>query len=91
MSFAQLSYWRLASGVEVDFIIDDVELAIECKATRTLSSQHLRGLRALRDEYPRLKRPLAVCLEPKARKTEDGIWVLPASQFADRLWSGDLF
>ncbi|MGH7820250.1 MAG: ATP-binding protein, partial [Candidatus Binatia bacterium] len=32
-AFARLSYWRLASGIEVDFIVDDMRVAIEAKAT----------------------------------------------------------
>jgi predicted AAA+ superfamily ATPase len=32
-AFAALSYWRLASGIEVDFIVNDMEVAIEAKAT----------------------------------------------------------
>ena len=34
-TFATLSYWRLASGIEVDFIVNDMQLAIEAKASRS--------------------------------------------------------
>ena len=32
--FAQLSYWRLAGGTEVDFIVNDMEIAIEVKGSK---------------------------------------------------------
>ena len=31
-----------------------------------------------------------VCLEPRPRRTEDGIDVLPAGDFAARPWRGDI-
>jgi predicted AAA+ superfamily ATPase len=88
---ATLSYWRLTSGVEVDFVVNDTEAAVEAKATRKVTSDDLKGLRSLREDHPRLATEWVVSLEPKARRTEDGIWVLPAIEFARRLWRGDLF
>ena len=32
-AFAALSYWRLASGIEVDFIVNAMEVPNEAKAT----------------------------------------------------------
>ncbi|MBM4383528.1 MAG: ATP-binding protein [Deltaproteobacteria bacterium] len=90
-AFAQLSYWRLASGIEVDFIVNDMALAIEAKATRKATSDHLRGLRELAKDQPRVKQRALVCLEAKAYETDDGIWVLPAKEFVARLAAGDLF
>ena len=33
---------------------------------------------------------MLVCLEPRPRRTEDGIDVLPAGDFAARPWRGDI-
>jgi len=90
-AFATLSYWRLASGIEVDFIVNDMELAIEAKATAKVTADHLKGLRALVQDHRRIKQQIIVCLDPTSRKTDDGILVLPASEFRDRLGAGDLF
>jgi predicted AAA+ superfamily ATPase len=90
-AFAKLSYWRLASGIEVDFIVNDMELAIEAKATAKVSADHLRGLRALKEDQPRVKQRIIVCLERTSRRTEDGILILPAAEFCDSLARGDLF
>ena len=90
-AFATLSHWRLASGIEVDFIVNDMALAIEAKSARKVTSDHLNGLRQLRQDHPRVRARILVCLEAKAYKTEDGIWVLPAREFCARLQAGDLF
>ena len=82
--FHELSYWRLASGIEVDFIVGRMRLAIEAKATSRITADHLNGLRHLRQDHPAVRRVI-VCLEPRRRKTEDGIEILPAQSFVDDL------
>jgi predicted AAA+ superfamily ATPase len=90
-AFARLSYWRLASGMEVDFVIDDLRVAIEAKATRKVTTDHVRGLRNLAQDHPRVGQRVVVCLEPRNRKTEDGILITPAREFCERLSAGDFF
>ncbi len=90
-AFARLSYWRLAGGTEVDFIVNDMQLAIESKATAKVTADHLKGLRALAQDHPRVRERVVVCLEPGARRTEDGILILPAGEFCARLSAGELF
>lgn len=90
-SFARLCYWRLASGIEVDFIVDDMRLAIEAKSARKVTVNRFKGLRQLKVDHPDVGRRIVVCLEDKARRTQDGIEVLPAGLFAEMLWQGDLF
>ena len=85
-----LTYWRLPSGIEVDFVVGDMQVALEAKAAQRVNAHHLKGLRALAAEHPRLERRIVVCLEPQAWQARDGISVLPASTFAQRLWRGDL-
>jgi predicted AAA+ superfamily ATPase len=85
-----LAYWRLASGTEVDFVVDDLRCAVEAKATARVHGDHLKGLRELHRDHPRVGRRVVVSLEPRSRRTEDGIDVLPASVFARELWSGAL-
>ena len=90
-AYATLSHWRLAGGTEVDFIVNDMEVAIEAKAASRITADHLRGLRALVQDHPNVKQRIMVCLEPRARRTEDGIMILPARDFIRRLGAGDLF
>ncbi len=82
----ELSYWRLPSGIEVDFILGDMRLAVEAKASPRITRDHLKGLRTLKEEYPDVQRRIVVSLEPRARRTDDGIDILPATTFAQRLW-----
>lgn len=84
-SAGTISYWRSKSGFEVDFVLAD-KTAVEVKASRTISSQDLKGLRALAEEK-RLESYVLVCLESAAR-TVDGIQVLPWDDFLTRLWAG---
>ncbi len=87
---AKLTYWRLASGIEVDFMLDDLSLAIEAKSSENITSQHLKGLRALKSEYPKFGQRIVVSRERRARLTDDGILILSADRFVERLWSGEL-
>ncbi len=81
---ADLSYWRLASGIEVDFIVGNMTVAIEAKASTKITADHLKGLRHLREDHPRVRR-VVVCLESKRRTTEDGIEILPVPAFIEEL------
>lgn len=88
---AALSYWRLTTGVEVDFVVDDARTAMEAKASRKVTGDELKGLRQLREEHPRLGSAWVVSLEAKARRTDDGITILPAKDFVRALWAGEIF
>lgn len=88
--YYDLSYWRLASGIEVDFIVSDMEIAIEAKSSNKITSDHLRGLREIINDHPKLKRRIVVSLEERPRKTEDGIEILPYWMFTRHLWSNTL-
>lgn len=89
-SYARLSYWRLTSGVEVDFIVNDMKVAIEAKATAKVRDHHLKGLRELAKDHRDVGQRVVVCLEDKSRKTSDGILILPANEFVQRLGDGEL-
>lgn len=80
-----LSFWRSASGFEVDFIIGD-HTAIEVKAKENVSAADLKSLRAISEEK-KFKRHLCVSLEPRARRLGE-ITLLPYAEFLEALWSG---
>ena len=84
-----ISFWRTSTGIEVDFILGDKELALEVKASEKIHEKDVRGLRALREEGS-VKTAVLVCLERQERVLEGGIQVLPWEEFLDRLWSGQL-
>lgn len=84
----EITFWRSASGFEVDFILNDMQVVIEAKSSRRVHDGDLRGLRALMEEH-RPVSVLVVCDESEPRKMP-GIEVLPWRRFLDRLWSGEL-
>jgi predicted AAA+ superfamily ATPase len=89
-SYRELDYgvhfWRTKSGLEVDFVLGDGEVAVEVKGTSRVDSSDFRSLRAfLEDNHPR--RAVVVCSEP-APRVQDGIEVLPWREFLARLWAG---
>ena len=86
----ELSYWRLAGGTEVDFVVGSMQLAVEAKASRNIGSRHLRGLRSVIRDHPSIGRRIIVCLEARARRTRDGIDILPAEDFVRKLWKDRL-
>lgn len=87
---AEITYWRLPSGIEVDFVLGDVRVAVEAKASPRIAGHHLRGLRTLAQEHPGVGRRIVVCLELRARRTDDGIEILPAADFIRWLRDGEI-
>jgi len=85
--FYPITYWRTSSGFEVDFVLGDSEISIEVKSTDSANTTHLKGLRRFKEEYT-VRRSILVSLDPKPRKTEDQIEILPWQVFLEQLWSG---
>ena len=79
------AYWRSKSRIEVDFVFED--LAIAVKAKKNVIARDLKGLRALREEGM-FTHYLLVSMEPMTREV-DGIRILPWSDFLDGLWGGE--
>ena len=84
-----LTFWRTSSGYEVDLIVGDLDLAIECKSTREVRGTDLRGMRALKEEFEPAQ-CLVVSRADAPRRTEDGIEILPWRDFCTRLWENRL-
>ena len=83
-----LFFWRSLLRLEVDFVIAEGQkpvAAIEVKASRSVSQQDLKGLRAFAEDWPRVRR-VVVSLEPHPRTTEDGVEIVPVEAFLARLW-----
>lgn len=82
-----LTFWRSASGFEVDFVLGD-HTAVELKAKDTVAARDLRSLRALGEEGI-LKRRICVSLDRQPR-TVEGIEIVPLTHFLERLQAGEL-
>lgn len=91
-SYKELDYgihfWRTKSGLEVDFVLGDGEVAVEVKGSARVDGGEMRSLRAfIEDHQP--KKAILVSNEPAPRLV-DGIEVLPWREFLARLWGGGI-
>jgi len=88
----EIRYWRTSTGQEVDFVLNDREVAIEVKASPRVADIALRPLSALADDGP-VRRRIVVCLEREPRELRDrhgSIAILPVHEFLERLWGGKI-
>lgn len=83
-----ISYWRTASGIEVDYILGNHQVAIEVKASDNIQTRHLNGLKAFMEEYE-VEKSILISFEPYARKVDD-IMILPWNIFLSKLWDGEI-
>lgn len=91
LSYADLElpirFWRTKSGLEVDFIIGDADLAIEVKSTHRVDTKELNSLAAFAESF-QTKRCLIVTNEPAPRRVKE-IDLIPWREFLRRLWAGE--
>lgn len=89
--YIDLSYWKLAGTKhEVDFVLNEMEVAIEVKTAHRIAGHHLRSLHELKRENPKVKRRLLVCRAPRKMIESDGIEIWPYAEFLTALWGGDI-
>jgi len=84
----ELSFWRTSGGVEMDFILGDMAVAVEAKASARVHESSLRHFRALREEY-RPGRQVVVSLERQPRRVGE-VEILPWRDFLHLLYAGEL-
>lgn len=84
----ELSFWRTSTGLEVDFILNNKEVAIEVKSGRVHTTD-CKSLAAIAADGPVAQRTV-VCLESQSRTIEDKhgpIQILSIRDFLSWLWS----
>lgn len=84
----RINYWRTKSGLEVDFVLGDGEVAIEVKGTSLVDNRDLRPLTVFLDEY-KPKKAFVVCNEKEERMIGK-IRILPWRRFFEDLWGGGI-
>jgi predicted AAA+ superfamily ATPase len=82
-----LSFWRTYQGCEVDFLIGHA-CAIEVKSTQRVSTNDLKGLKALSEEGV-FKKFYLVSHDPIGQVVE-AITCLPWQQFIEKLWADQI-
>lgn len=73
-------------------LLDEVHLLIERNralrfAKSRVSLRDYKGLRALAEDVP-LERRLVVCHEPRRRRDDQGVEIVPVQRFLQELWDG---
>lgn len=89
-----ITYWRTKTGLEVDFILGNAQIALEVKISQQVHQQDLKGLIAFCEEHPKAK-AIVVSQDKRARilKVNDdiSIWILPWESFLTQLWNEEIF
>ena len=89
-SYQELDYpihfWRTKTGMEVDFVLGNGEVAVEVKGASRVDGRDLRALDAFRADYSPRK-TIVVCNEKRARRHGE-VQILPVGEFLARLWDG---
>lgn len=83
-----IRFWRTRTGIEVDFILGQGEIAIESKMSTLIQKRDLKGLLHFHDHHPKAILYI-VCLESRPRlMTVDNkqIHVIPIRNFLEDLW-----
>lgn len=87
-----INYWRTKSGLEVDYILDEGNIAVEVKISRQVDKKDFLGLAAFADEH-KPKKLILICLEERKRKVSlpnCEIEVLPILEFLGSLWADEI-
>jgi predicted AAA+ superfamily ATPase len=88
----EILYWRTKTGLEVDFVLEGADIAIEVKISENISKHELAGLLAFAEEHPD-KKLYVVCRTERDRKiTHEGrdISIINYQHFLEKLWKGQI-
>lgn len=83
-----ISYYRTKTGMEVDFILGNGEIAIEIKGGTEIRSQDLKSLESFQEEFSP-KKSILVSNEKLSRKSGK-IEIIPYRIFLELLWNGKI-
>lgn len=83
-----LHYWRTSTGLEVDFILGDMDIALEVKSSKRVHETDTKALKTLQDEYD-VKQTFLISFEETPKIISDNIQCLPWKMFLEKLWNGD--
>lgn len=84
-----ISFWRTASGSEVDIILGEADAAIEVKAGEHAATRQPKGLHLFNQEHM-ARKSFIVSRNKHPEKITEQITLLPWQEFCRRLWDGDI-
>jgi len=83
-----INFWRTKTGLEVDFVLGNGEIAIEVKGISLVDKRNFRPIITFADTYSPRKAYI-VCNESQKR-IYNNIEVLPWKIFLDQLWADNI-
>ncbi len=83
-----ITFWRTASGTEVDLILGDADAVVEIKSSENVGDRP-KGLHLFLEEK-KCKKSFIVSREPLSRNLDSNITVLPWQSFCEMLWAGQI-
>ncbi|MBW1708137.1 MAG: ATP-binding protein [Deltaproteobacteria bacterium] len=83
-----ITFWRTASGSEVDLILGDAEVALEIKSSEN-AGERTKGLHLFHDEN-KCRKSLIISRDPFPRKLSPNVSILPWQLFCEMLWEGEI-
>ena len=83
-----INFWRTKSGLEVDFVLGQGEVAIEIKGAGHIGRKDMNGLEAF-TQASSPRRSIVVCNE-KEKRLHGKIEILPWETFLQQLWAGKI-
>lgn len=84
-----LSYWHTYNDYEVDAVLGEGEVAIEFKSCKEVQTRHLTGLKAFKEEHPQAR--LIIVSLDQVPRVLNGVEVLPATDFLQKLWKKEIY
>jgi predicted AAA+ superfamily ATPase len=91
--YFEIRFWRTSTGLEVDFVLGDGEVAIECKISTQVRASDIKGLNAFCEDY-QPKKAIVVSQDSRARRlvseNHTPIDIIPWQDFLTRLWAGEI-
>lgn len=88
-----IHFWRTSSGLEVDFILGDAQVAVEVKNSDQIQSSDIHGLIAFQKDYqPQAAIVVNTASSPRKMTLPNGqvIDIMPWKIFLEKLWAGNI-
>lgn len=84
----KINFWRTKTGLEVDFILGEGEVALEVKGKNLVDNKDLRPIKAFMEGF--LPRQAFVVCNEKMERVTGNIHIIPWRQFLAKLWEGKI-
>lgn len=88
-----ITYWRTKTGLEVDFVLGNAQVALEVKINEQVHKQEIKGLITFCEEHPGAEAfVVSQDKNPRKLKINDTvtITILPWKTFLRKLWANEI-